>query len=306
VFHLHLDNKWKPVGLTIAGRNVQGNQLNQLSYPFGICIDDDRTIYIADCWNHRIVEWKPNATNGRIVAGGNGQGDKINQLYRPTNVIVVKDNNCLIISDAGNRRIMQWSRQNNTNGQIIISDIDCYGIAVGKNGSLYVSDSVKNEVRRWKRGDQNGIKVAGGNGYGNNLNQLSYPTFIFVDEADSLYISDRNNHRVMKWMKGAQEGIVVAGGNGKGNSLKQLFLPHAVIVDQFGQIYVADWGNNRVMRWCRGAKEGVIVVDGNRYGYGQEFNKLHGVIDLSFDGEGNLYVVDYNNHRIQKFEIDFD
>jgi DNA-binding beta-propeller fold protein YncE len=257
---------------------------------------------VADYENHRIVEWKCNATHGQIVAGGNGQGNQINQLNGPRGVIIDKENNSLIICDQENRRVMKWSLENSTkNGQIIIEDIDCYGLTMDKNGSLYVSDYKKNEVRRWKRGDQNGTIVAGGNGKGNHLNQFNWPTYIFIDEDYSLYVSDENNHRVMKWLKDANEGIIVAGGNGQGNSLTQLSKPLGVIVDQFGQIYVAGFGNNRVMRWCLGAEEGTIVVGGN--GSGGQSNQFNGPVGLSFDRQGNLYVVDCGNHRIQKFEI---
>ena len=146
-------------------------------------------------------------------------------------MIIDKNNNSLIISDFYNRRVIQWSLETDTkNGQIIIKDTDCYGLTIDKNGSLYVSDYQKNEVRRWKKGEKNGKIVAGGNGCGNNLNQLNYPTFIFIDEDYSLYISDKNNHRVLKWVKDAKEGIVVAGGNGKGDSLMQLSNPQGVIV----------------------------------------------------------------------------
>jgi DNA-binding beta-propeller fold protein YncE len=252
-------------------------------------------------WNHRIVEWKSNAKKGQIIAGENGQGNKTNQLNYPTNVILDTKTNSLIISDRDNKRIMRWARQNNTNGQIIIEDIKCYGLAMDKNGYLYVSDEEKHEVRRWKIGDQKGTLVAGGYGKGDRLNQLNGPSFIFVDEDYSLYVSDWGNHRVMKWIKDASEGIVVAGGNGKGNSLGQLYYPKGMIVDQFGQIYVAD-GNYRVMRWCEGDKEGSIVVGGN--GEGEQLNQFNRPFGLSFDLQGNLYVADRWNHRIQKFEVD--
>ncbi|CAF0781777.1 unnamed protein product [Adineta steineri] len=72
-----------------------------------------------------------------------------------------------------------------------------------------------NEVRRRKEGDERRTIVAGGNGQGSHLNQLNYPTFIFVDEDSSLYVLNRNNNRVMKWRKNAKEGIVVADGNGQ-------------------------------------------------------------------------------------------
>jgi sugar lactone lactonase YvrE len=67
---------------------------------------------------------------------------------------------------------------------------------------------------------------------------------------------------------------------------------------------VADWGNHRVMRWCNRAEEGTIVVGGN--GKGEESNQLNQPRGLSFDGEGNLCVVDGGNDRLQKFEINFD
>ncbi|CAF4384033.1 unnamed protein product, partial [Adineta steineri] len=73
-----------------------------------------------------------------------------------------------------------------------------------------------------------------------------------------------------------------------------------VIVDDLGQIYVADGGNDRIMRWCEGDEEGEIVVGGN--GWGNQSNQLKGPIGLSFDNEENLYVVDSQNHRVQKYE----
>jgi sugar lactone lactonase YvrE len=279
--------------------------LNQLFYPHSIFIDDDQNIYVADQGNDRIVEWKCNATNGLLVAGGNGNGNQLNQLkwsIDALDVIIDKENNSMIICDQRNRQVIRWSRQNNTkNGQIIIEDIDCYGLTMDKNGSLYVSNNKKNEVRRWKRGDQNGTIVAGGNGGGNDLNQFLGPNFIFIDKDYSLYVSDWSNYRVMKWLKDAKEGIVVAGGNGQGYSLTQLSHPQGVIVDQLGQIYVADWNNNRVMRWRKGAKEGTIVVGGN--GQGNQSNQFNHPTGLSFDRQGNIYVVDQWNHRIQKFQI---
>ncbi|CAF4007292.1 unnamed protein product [Adineta steineri] len=302
--HFNINTKWRRHGITMAGGNGYGNQLNQLSQPRGIYVDDDhQTVYIADWLNHRIVVWKYRAKSGQVVAGGNGYGNRSDQLYFPTDVIVDKKNNSLIICDQGNRRVVRWSRQNSTIGETIISDIDCYGLTMDKNGDLYVSDYMKNEVRRWKQEEKEEIIVAGGNGKGNHLNQLNCPTYIFVDEDHSIYVSDCDNHRVMKWTKRAK-GVVVAGGNGQGNSLTQLSYPRGVAVDQLGNVYVADYDNHRVMRWCEGSKEGSIVVGGN--GKGEQSNQFNCPTGLSFDVQGNLYVVDHGNARIQKFHIDLN
>ncbi|CAF1542807.1 unnamed protein product, partial [Adineta steineri] len=293
-------NKWKRNAITVAGGNGQGKELSQLNYPEGIFIDDKKNIFIVDSYNDRIVEWKYNAKAGQIIAGGNGRGNRTDQLNRPTDVTIDQQNHSIIIADYGNRRVIEWLNQNQ---QILIDNIDCYGLSMDKYGFLYVSYFEKHEVRRWKMGEYNneGIVVAGGNGHGNQLNQLNFPKFMFVDKDQSVYVSDEGNHRVMKWEKDAKEGKIVAGGNGKGENLNQLSYPHGVIVDHFGQIYVADSSNHRVMRWCEGKEEGEVVVGENRKR--NQSNHLLGPGGLSFDDEENLYVADLYNHRIQKFEI---
>jgi sugar lactone lactonase YvrE len=291
--------------MTIAGGNRQGDQLNQLSDPQGIYVDDDdQCIYIADWKNHRIVEWKLGAKIGPVVAGGNGKGNRMDQLNQPLDVIVDKKTNSVIICDVGNRRVVRWSRRNGTNGQVIISDIDCSHLTMNNNGDLYVSDWKKDEVRRWKIGEINGTTVAGGNGEGNKLNQLNGPTGIFVDEDHSVYVSDIENNRVMKWLIGAKEGFIVAGGQGEGNSLTQLSSPYGMIVDHLGSVYVADRNNHRIMCWSKGSKEGRVIVGGN--GQGQQPNQFSHPVGLSFDRQGHLYVVDWTNDRVQKFEVDLN
>ncbi|CAF3811590.1 unnamed protein product [Rotaria sp. Silwood1] len=303
--NININTQWIQNGITIAGGYGQGKQLNQLSYPCGLYVDDDdQSIYIADYLNHRIIQWNYDDNQSQVIAGGNGQGNRIDQLNSPKDVIVDKKNDSLIICDSGNRRVVQWSRRNSTNQQVIISDIDCSRLAMDNNGDLYVSDLEKNEVRRWKIGDKTGIIVAGGNGKGNHLNQFNGSSSIFIDQDYSVYVSDLYNNRVMKWMKGAKEGIIVAGGQGRGNSLQQLSSPNGLIVDQSGNVYVADGDNNRIMRWVKGSKQGCIVVGGN--GEGKQANKFNYIKDLSFDQQGNLYVIDSDNARVQKFHVHSD
>ena len=297
-----LDSRWKPLGTTVAGGKDYGNRLSQLSCPFGIHIDHDQTIYIADCYNARIMEKTSNTVDGRIVAGGREPGDLITQLDHPTDVVIDYEDNSFMIADQGNRRVLRQSRQTNSEIEIIISDIDCSRLAMHKDGTLYVSDCVKNEVRRWKKGETHGTLVAGANGGGHQFNQLHYPTYLFVDDDHNLYISDTNNHRVVKWMAGAKEGIVVAGGNGRGDRRTQLNLPQGVIVDLFGQVFVADFKNSQVMRWCEGEKEGTMVLNGKDKN--RPVDQSFSPVSLSFDSNGNLYVADGDNQRIQKFEIE--
>jgi sugar lactone lactonase YvrE len=265
-------------------------------------VDDDQTVYVGDRLNHRIVEWKWGATSGQVVAGGNRQGSGAHQLFYPTDVIVDKERDSLIICDSNNRRVVRWPRRNGTSGETIISNISCWGLTMDENGSLYVTDEGKDEVRRYRRGESEGTVVAGGNGRGNRLDQLSIPRFVFVDRDHSVYVSEWENHRVMKWVEGAKQGVVVAGGQGNGNGLTRLSNPRGVVADQLGTVYVAEAWNHRVMRWVKGAREGSVIVGGN--GRGRQWNQLDRPEGLSFDQHGNLYVIDAGNHRVQEFNID--
>ncbi|CAF3026451.1 unnamed protein product [Rotaria sp. Silwood2] len=299
--NIHPNAQWQKDGITVAGGNGKGSEINQLCNPRGLYVDDAQTVYVADESNHRIVEWKWGATSGQVVAGGNGQGNGAHQLSYPTDVIIDKERDSLIICDYSNRRVVQWPRRNGTRGETIISNIDCMGLTMDKNGSLYISDFSKHEVRRYRRGESQGTLLAGGNGSGNHLNQLSYPRYVLVDRDHSVYVSDCGNHRVMKWMEDTKQCIIVAGGQGNGNGLTQVSYPKGVVVDQLGTVYVADYGTDRIMRWTKAAKQGSVIAGGN--GRGKEMTQLNEPFGLSFDRHGNLYVVDSSNHRVQKFNL---
>ena len=43
-------------------------------------------------------------------------------------------------------------------------------------GALYVTDTEKHEVRRYRQGETSGTVVAGGNGRGDGLHQLNGPS----------------------------------------------------------------------------------------------------------------------------------
>ena len=266
-------------------------------------MDEEDTAVIADWGNDRIVEWKLGATNGRVLAGGNGQGNGTDQLNRPTDVIFDKEADNVIICDRWNRRVTRWPRRSGIRGgETIIDNIACWGLAIDDDGSLYITDVEKHDVRRYRRSETSGIVMAGGNGKGAGLHQLNFPMYVCVDEEHAVYISDYENHRVMKWVKGAKEGIVVAGGQGEGKGLTQLYFPNGVLVDAAGTVYVADWGNARVIRWYRGATQGRAVVDGNEE---RKAANQDNPVGMSLDHRGHLYVADLFNHRVQRFSIEY-
>ena len=126
----------------MAGGNRNGNAINQLFCPYGLDIDNDnQSIVIADFWNHRIVEWKTGASHGKVIAGGQGKANRLNQLNWPTDVLIDKKTNSLLIADLDNRRVLRWSRrQDTTHGEVIIDNIRCTGLAIDHQRYLHISD----------------------------------------------------------------------------------------------------------------------------------------------------------------------
>jgi hypothetical protein len=87
---LLLINHPKLNGITIAGGDGQGSQLNEFHWPKNILVDDDnQCFYVVDWGNDKILEWKFDAKNGKVVAGGN-------LLNQPIDVILDQDNNSLL------------------------------------------------------------------------------------------------------------------------------------------------------------------------------------------------------------------
>ncbi|CAF3824885.1 unnamed protein product, partial [Rotaria magnacalcarata] len=238
-------------GVTIAGGKGSGSATNKLFLPQGIFVDDDQTVVIADWCNHRIMQWKKDATiNGQLVADSKRQGNGLHQLNRPTDVLIDKDKDSLIICDYRNRRVVQWSRRSGTTqGAILIDNIDCWGLAMDEHRYLYVSDMEKHEIRRYQLGEKEGILVAGGQSQGNALTQLYYPYGLIVDMLGTLYVADHVNHRVMRWTQGTKLGTVIVGGNGRGTGANQFAFPFGLSFDRHGNLYVVDRANDRVQRF---------------------------------------------------------
>ncbi|CAM4940202.1 unnamed protein product [Rotaria socialis] len=136
--------RWSSSGVTVAGGNGKGNATNKLIGPSSFCVEDDQTVIITDTYNHRIVQWKKGDTDGKVVAGGNGSGKRLNQLYYPTDVLIDKATDSLIICDWMNERVVRWPCHSSiTQGDVIIDQIDCYGLAMDDQKYLYVSNTKK-------------------------------------------------------------------------------------------------------------------------------------------------------------------
>jgi hypothetical protein len=87
----------------VAGTNVSGSSSFMLDGPRGIFVDNDLSLYVADCNNNRIQYFKLGMLNGKSIVGQGAAGTIY--LNCPTSVILDADG-YIFIADQGNHRIV--------------------------------------------------------------------------------------------------------------------------------------------------------------------------------------------------------
>jgi DNA-binding beta-propeller fold protein YncE len=97
-------------GETVAGIGSSGDALNQLRFPEAVFVVNSVDIYIADTYNHRIMQWKIGnyTAGGCCVAGCSGRnGTAPNELNQPFDLKFDSNGN-LIVSDRLNNRVQKF------------------------------------------------------------------------------------------------------------------------------------------------------------------------------------------------------
>ncbi|CAF4098129.1 unnamed protein product [Adineta steineri] len=88
-----------------AGTGMYGLALNQLYGPYGIFVDVNLNLYVADCYNHRVQLFQSGESNGITVAGSTSPNPTI-ILLCPSGIILDAEK-YLVIVDHGNSRIVR-------------------------------------------------------------------------------------------------------------------------------------------------------------------------------------------------------
>lgn len=137
--------------------------------------------------------------------------------------------------------------------------------------SIYIANYDNHSIVKWAQNASKGEVVAGGNRRGSELNQLSYPTSVYVDRQKSVYVMDYGNNRVMRWLRGATSGTVVAGTGEDGFLPDQFSNPQDLTFDRNGNLYVSDSDNHRVQMFEEVIKH--IINDAELHNYYNQYSE---------------------------------
>ena len=126
------------------------------------------------------------------------------------------------------------------------------------------------------------------------------PHGLEVDKENNIWVTDVALHQIFKFSPDGNLLLTLGEPKVPGNDSEHFNLPTDVAVTDDGSFYVSDgYGNSRIAKF---SKDGEFLFDWGTFGNKQgEFNIPHG-IDL--DKNGNVYVADRENNRIQKFDAE--
>ena len=119
---------------------------------------------------------------------------------------------------------------------------------------------------------------------------------LVTDLSNNLYCSFSSSHKVIKRSFNMSSNTIgtVAGNGSAGFSASLLKSPRGILITASFNLYVADCGNNRVQLFLPGQLNATTVAGNGTSG--AVF--LNCPVAIILDGNGYLFIVDQNNHRI--------
>lgn len=199
----------------------------ELNVPYGIAVNGNSAVYIADNGNSRIRMVKM-STGFIFTIAGTG-----------------------ISGDSGDGGLAKYAKINSP-----------VGLNLDGNGNVYFAEEYGQRIRKIDSATKIittvcGTGTAGGTGDGGpaNLAQLNYPQDICIDTAGNIYIADFLSHKI-RFINKANGIISTIAGNGTsgfsgdgGPALNaQLNGPSGVCVDSLGNVYISDSYNQRIRK----------------------------------------------------------
>ncbi|CAF4305802.1 unnamed protein product, partial [Rotaria magnacalcarata] len=232
-------------GGLVAGGNGCGSALNQLYNPWGIYLNGNKTLFVADYSNHRIQKWVYGATTGVVVAGESSVAGSFSyQLNSPTSITFDQYSNMYVL-DTNNNRIQRWTPGATYGITVVSASMSTpLGLKFDFSGNLYVADYNNHRIASFKIYCPQPTNRVCGTSYwngtlttiagtlsssGTSATLLSSPYSVFLDGLNRTYVVDTENNRIQRFSSGSTIGTTVAGWyTSPGSTIGQFSTPTAV------------------------------------------------------------------------------
>jgi uncharacterized protein (TIGR03437 family) len=311
-------------GTGLAGFSGDGGPATaaQLNLPYGLAVDYNGNLYIADLGNQRVRKVAPDGTittvagDGRKLASLDGGLAAQASLLSPRNV-AVDDTGTLYIAEFEGHRVRRVTSDGRMStaagtgqagfrgdGGAATGALLSFpaGLALDRSGALYIADSGNNRIRKvYPRGTIG--TVLGGS----SSTALAGPIAVAVDGGGAIYTADssfvvRSFTLSGKWSDYAGNGGPGFSGDGGAATKAALTAAHELLPSPFNaSLYIAD--GTRVRQVDPAGVIHTVAGDGYAHSVGDGLPATQGILNLpaavSLDAAGNLFIADTGTQRVR-------
>ncbi len=282
--------------------------------PSSVTIAPDGSIWISEWNGMRTVQYNRNGVFQRAI-GRAGFGERVSDdVFGPVADTLIDDDGNIWVSLPDNHHVRKF----NSAGEFILqigdewqcgNDNDHFcsprGLAVDDNGNLFVADRYNHRIQVFSKYGAYLNTIGESAVPGNNNSHFNNPVHIAIQD-NRLYVVDRGNYRVQIFdISNPLTPVFVAtigvtGAPGDDNA--HFVGPYGVAVDAH-KIYVVDLDGHRVQIFDKNTLAYLTTLGTGKMGSGQGEFSFPSNVDV--DSQGNIYVSEYGNHRVQKFDDNY-
>lgn len=282
---------------SVGGR---GAGAGQFTSPRAVAIGADGLWYVADSGNQRIQVLD---SGGRFIRMWGSSGTEAGQFQEPWGIAVNQRLGRVYVSDTWNHRVQvfdlegnylsEWGHFADTKGQADLEPGGFWGprdVVVDADGNVYVADTGNKRIQKF---DADGKFVAQWGGAGVVPGRFDEPTSLDIGSTGVIYVADAWNRRVQSFsadLKPLGEWPVDSWAS------ESVVNKPYLRVSGTGEVYVSDPERYRILVFD---SEGTFRMTFGQYGADTASFALP--LGMAFAPNGNLVVVDSDNHRLLEF-----
>ncbi|MCL6570372.1 MAG: 6-bladed beta-propeller [Bacillus sp. (in: Bacteria)] len=220
-----------------------GSGKGQFKFPYGISVDDQGRVFVADLYNGNISIFDE---KGKFIDYFAPQASKDKKVSAPAALRIIDKKvyvtdikaNKVYVFDINGKVLLEFGKPGTNEGEFNAPN----GITADDEGNIYVVDTGNQRVQIFNKTGKF-VKIINGSEKGKGTSIFVNPRGIDIDSRGIMYVVSNLTHVVYGFDKDGKK-IFQLGGMGEQNG--QFYLPNGLYVDKNDNVFITDTVNIRV------------------------------------------------------------